>query len=459
MIKILSTIGPATEKEKDLRKVLKFSDFIRLNGAHGSLVWHKKITNLIKKINPNCRILIDFPGIKPRTMNSSKVYIKKNTLVKFFYKKNYKIRNTNYIPIPISRSLPKFKNPKFFTVSDGRYKFKFFSKGKNFLIGKSLQNFVLKSQKGLNIPFSIYDNHLQEKVYLKFLEKIKKYKIDAIGLSYVQNSELIEKIKKKTDHIIVSKIENIEGCKNLKKICVSSDIIMIDRGDLSAEIGEENLFRQTTEISNCAKSYGKLLIMATENLDSMMNNNSPSKSEIISLGFSKILNADYLMLSDETATSNRFMYILKWLDNFNNKKSIESISKNKQIKKKNLNIEIFYENLSNIDNQNTNVVLFTRKGYIIEKLLKKNPKLNLIVFTDNKRVYDLSSLRANSRAFLVKKFPRAMDKFIYNSIKKNLKLIFKDKNLIYLVYATFARKQSRANTISVLERKDFLDEI
>ena len=57
---------------------------------------------------------------------------------------------------------------------------------------------------------------------------------------------------------------------------------------------------------------GRLLVMATENLESMITNNSPSKSEIISLSFSKSLNTDYLMLSDE-ATSKKFLTILKWL--------------------------------------------------------------------------------------------------------------------------------------------------
>ena len=57
--------------------------------------------------------------------------------------------------------------------------------------------------------------------------------------------------------------------------------------------------------------------MATENLETMILNNTPTKSEIISLSFSKSLNADYLMLSDETATSNKFLKIINWLKDFN----------------------------------------------------------------------------------------------------------------------------------------------
>ena len=131
----------------------------------------------------------------------------------------------------------------------------------------------------------------------------------------------------KSNKIIVSKIENDQGCKNLNSICKSSDIIMIDRGDLAAEIGDTNLYAQTIKISKCAKNYGKLLIMATENLETMILNNTPTKSEIISLSFSKSLNADYLMLSDETATSNKFLRTINWLKNFNKIDEVKKIKK------------------------------------------------------------------------------------------------------------------------------------
>ena len=78
MTDILSTIGPTTENIQNLKKIVSTTKFVRLNGAHNNLMWHYKICNLIKKLNPNCQILIDLPGIKPRTMNSKKIFIKKN---------------------------------------------------------------------------------------------------------------------------------------------------------------------------------------------------------------------------------------------------------------------------------------------------------------------------------------------------------------------------------------------
>ena len=166
MTNVLSTVGPATQNTNNLKKIVNYSKFVRLNGAHNNLDWHKKICNRIKTINPSCKILIDLPGIKPRTLNSKNISIKKNEKIIFYFKE--KKKKNNIKQVQLSKPLPKFKNPRTFSLSDGKFIFKFISKGKNYILGKSTENFILLSKKGLNIPFSIYDNKFQEKVYLDF---------------------------------------------------------------------------------------------------------------------------------------------------------------------------------------------------------------------------------------------------------------------------------------------------
>ena len=108
---------------------------------------------------------------------------------------------------------------------------------------------------------------MQEKIYFKYFEMFKRAKINAVGLSFVQNKNVIEKIKKRFPNILlVSKIENSEGLKNAEEISKFSDAIMIDRGDLSAEIGDHKLYDAIIRISHFSKMFGKPLIMATENL-------------------------------------------------------------------------------------------------------------------------------------------------------------------------------------------------
>ena len=96
----------------------------------------------------------------------------------------------------------------------------------------------------------------------------------------------------------------------------SSDAIMIDRGDLAAEIGFDGLFDAISLISGDTKARGKPLIMATENLETMIDRDVPSKSEIISLAHSASIGVDCIMLSDETATADSGQSTVLWLDAF-----------------------------------------------------------------------------------------------------------------------------------------------
>ena len=91
---------------------------------------------------------------------------------------------------------------------------------------------------------------------------------------------------------------------------------MIDRGDLSAEIGGDKLFDSIIKISFFAKKFGKPLIMATENLENLGKNISPSKNDIISLGFSSQVNSDIIMLSEETAVEKSWKKTIDWLNKF-----------------------------------------------------------------------------------------------------------------------------------------------
>ena len=163
---ILPTIGPVTSSYKNLKLVLSYSKFVRINGSHNKISWHKNISKIIKKIDKNSRILLDLPGIKPRTLNKNVLKIKKNEIVGFYYKiTNPKILK-NIQKIKLTKNLPKIEKKKNFSISDGKYLFKTISYGKNYIIGKSLGEFSLNIKQGLNIPNSKYDDVLQENIYI-----------------------------------------------------------------------------------------------------------------------------------------------------------------------------------------------------------------------------------------------------------------------------------------------------
>jgi pyruvate kinase len=452
-MRILPTIGPVSENLRSLKKISEYTEIFRLNGSHNNIKWHKKISINLKSINKNNKILIDIPGVKPRTNNNEIVKIKKNEEVIFYYNKKIKFIKSEVKKIPLTHPLPKiFKNIKKFSISDGSYNFKIKKISKNLLVGISLQSFDLKQKKGLNIPRSVYDDNRQIKLSVSFIKKVKNFSIDAIGLSFVQNERVIKIIKNKfPKFLIVAKIENSEGMKNIINIIRNADIVMIDRGDLSAEIGEENLFDAINQISKECQNFGKPLIMATENLESMISNSNPTKSEIVSLGFSHYVKSDSIMLSDETATSKNFLKIIKWLNIFTKEKDYK-----KQIVNKDIADDVFW-NLFKKDLINIPLVIFSKKGYALDKVAKINKTSKIFLFTENRKLVTQSSFRANCKSFYTKKFPKSMEKFIFDNIKNKSREIFNNCSKIFLIHTSYPVKGSRANTFSIVSKKSILN--
>ena len=441
MTKILTTIGPASDG-KNLKYFINNSDFIRFNMAHNAISWHKKNIDQVKEINPNKLVLVDIPGVKLRTLNKKSIFIKKGEKVKFSYKVLKKENNV----ILLSNPLPKIKKKsKFFYLSDGIFEFKNLNITNKILTGISCQNFTLNPKKGLNIPFSIYNNKIQEKIYFSFLKKISRYNIDCVGLSFIQNSNILKKLKKKYPKLIlVSKIENYLGYKNRKDIIQNSDAIMIDRGDLSAEVGISKLSEYTNNIIIDTKSIGKSVIIATENLNSLIYNEIPTKSEVMNIDYYLQKKVDYLMLSDETTISINSKNTVRWLSNY---------LKKKKSKKTQINLLKIEEIIKSFKDQT--LIVFTKKGYFYDRISSYEFK-NLVLFTENVKLKKVLQLKRNYNSILIKFPKKYLYSFLHENIKRYKEVIFKRNKFAYLVNVIFPREHSRANTISIIQEKDFL---
>lgn len=440
MTKILATIGPVSSG-KNLKTFLEKTDMVRLNLSHNKFEWHKKIINKIREENKDKLILVDVPGVKPRTLNTNVIRIKKGEIIKF----GFESKGKNIINL--SNPLPKIINkPKTFSISDGTFEFNFKSIKKNVITGVSEQNFDLYPKKGLNIPNSIYDDNLQKKTYIKFLNKISQLKIDCVGLSFVQNSNVIKYLKKKFPNFLyISKLENSLGYKNRKNIIAQSDAIMIDRGDLAAEVGVTKFLSYTNDIIHDAKLLAKPTIIATENLNSLIAGSAPSKSDVLNIDYYLKKSVDFIMLSDETATSKNWQNTLDWLRKFLSYK----------VKSKNININALsiLQIVKNLKNET--IIIFSKKGFFFNKIDFSNHE-KIILFTENIRICKLSKLKTNTTSNYIKYPKKNLDNFMYTNIKKNMRDIFRFSDYAYLVNVRFPRKNSRANTLSIVEKKDFL---
>lgn len=453
MTKILVTIGPSSSNPNSIRNFAQYTKLFRLNGSHNTLDWHKETINTIRKFVPDAFILLDVPGAKPRTNNIEPIKIKKDQAVAFGDAEN--IGDTH--AVKLTKPLPKFlsSNRSTFSVNDGQFLFDNLKVSDSYIIGRSRGEFTLLPKKGLNLPGSIYSEELQLAICTDFINKTIELDIDGFGLSFIQNSNILERLRDEVgDKILISKIENSEGLKNAQDIISHSDAVMIDRGDLAAEIGFESLFSAVETITRYTKQNGKPLIMATENLESMSDRDTPSKSEVVSLAHAISIGSDCIMLSEETAISSNGLFIVKWLKEFIDDAQIETR---------------FFQAPDNIgkydaiwkfvgEHASMPALLMTKSGRALFNYMKVRPNSDITLVSDNKKIIKLSQLFSTQIRVLKSDIGDSVPiETIWKIIKENVFELFKSNNQIVAIYVSKYVKNSRANCITVFNKNDFLD--
>ena len=451
MIKTMVTIGPISNNASDVEEFGKHTKLFRLNGSHGSFEWHAKAISLIRNTISDAFILLDIPGIKPRTSNEHPMEIQNGEVVTFASPNLAGLGRC----IKLTKDLPTYPDDlKQFSVNDGQYIFDVVDTGIGIISGRSVEAFTLNSKKGINIPGSIYDEDLQFEIYNTFISQIEHLKIDALGLSFVQTGALVEKIKKQAPNLLmISKIENSEGLRNCKEIAAASDAVMIDRGDLVAEIGYEKLFSSIEEITEVTKVHGKPLIMATENLETMVHKQMPSKSEVISLAHSAQIGVDCFMLSEETALSKNRHKSVSWLTNFISSSTISQRQYPQTQVEPNEVLSIWGVLGSNAS---LPVVVMSKSGRALSKLLSTGHKGDIFVLSNNLKVTKLCQLFSINITNIITEINKAPTvDIIWDTINQNTNLIFKSSREVIAVYVSKYVKSPKANTITLFARDEF----
>ena len=306
--KIIATLGPAIYSDIKLKKLINLGvDAFRINFSHNT----KGIAKIISKIRriekykkKHIPIIADLQGIKLRIgkLNKKNIKIKYNQKY-IFDNKNNKGDNTR-VRFPFPSILKKIKKGNKILIDDGKYVFIVLGKKNNQIITKcKSQNCIINSNKSVHIPkIEIPFNKLTSKD-LEDIKEATKLGCNWVALSYLQNEKIIIEARKilKKDIGIIAKIENKLALKNITNIIKAADSIMIARGDLAIEIGHSEVPKvQLSLIKKCSQ-YSKSVIVATQMLESMIENNTATRAEINDIATAIFQGADTVMLSAEAA--------------------------------------------------------------------------------------------------------------------------------------------------------------
>lgn len=310
--KIVCTIGPATESEDMLAKIMNQGmNVARLNFSHQTQKEHRERINTIKKVreelNKPVAIMLDTKGPEVRTGDFENGEVEVKTGDKFKLTTE-EILGTNKISHITYKNLPEdVEIGDSILIDDGLIELEVLSKDDKEVTCLVKNGGTINNHKGVNIPgVNIGLPSLTEKDKEDIIFGIEN-ELDFVAPSFIRKARDVIEIRKiledngGEDIQIISKIENREGVDNIDEILKMSDGIMIGRGDLGVEIPPEEVpLVQKMLIKKCNEA-GKPVITATQMLDSMIRNPRPTRAEVTDIANAILDGSDSIMLSGETA--------------------------------------------------------------------------------------------------------------------------------------------------------------
>lgn len=332
MTRIIATLWPASASRDMLIKLHQAGvSIFRFNFAHETYDSASKTIAIIRDIEKEFKAKIhtlldaEWPGIRTGVLKTNIEYKTGEQFKIFVDGKLHEGKNLlcDYVYLP-----QDVKVGGIMKIDAGMFKVKILETNPDYIFVEALNDFSVGSRRHINLP-GVHVN------LPSFTDKDKKDVLfaiqsgfDYVALSFVRSAD--DMIGLRTflhdnggDHIkIVAKIENEEGITHIADIAQASDIIMVARGDLWTELPIENIPEYQIKIIQQTKLQGKEVIVATEMLESMIHNPSPTRAEVNDIFYAEIEWADYVMLSWETAVGE---YPVECVDMM--KKVIESAGK------------------------------------------------------------------------------------------------------------------------------------
>jgi len=397
--KIVATVGPACSSKEMLTQLIESGvDVFRLNFSHGTHEDHQKVIDFVNEINnelgTHVCLLQDLQGPKIRVGEMEPdTFLKSGDEVKILSGNgvgNGKVLYTNFHELT-----EKAKPGHRLLLNDGQIELNVLKNDGGEILAKVINGGELKSKKGINIPDTRVSIPSLTSKDLKDLEFGIQNDVDWIALSFVRSPQDIidlREIINRSDRWIkiIAKIEKPEAIAHIDEIIDVTDAIMVARGDLGVEIPMEEVpLTQKMIVDKCNKA-SKPVIIATQMMESMIENPRPTRAETNDVANSVMDGADALMLSAETATGK---YPIKVIQSM--VKTICSVESQEKLFYRfyptDPESEVFIHDslvftavtLAKETNAKA-MVGMTQSGYTAYRLASYRPKTSIFIFTANK---------------------------------------------------------------------------
>ncbi|MDY6845691.1 MAG: pyruvate kinase [Chloroflexota bacterium] len=414
--KIVCTLGPSSNTKPMIQSlILAGMNVARLNFSHGTQEGHAMLIDLIREISDemgvSITILQDLQGPKLRIGKLPKgiIELKAGDQVTLSSSNSFVVDEEDiHIPFEIPDLHKALKPTNHILLDDGQIEMEVQSIDGKRIEAVVILGGILKSNKGVNLPganLTIPIFTEKDRSDLKFgLDK----GVDMVAISFVKTADdiiavrnainelsPIEKVRKTP---IIAKLERPEALHELGEIMKVTDGVMVARGDLGVEMSPAAVPIAQKEIIACANSHAKLVITATQMLDSMINNPRPTRAEATDVANAVFDGTDAVMLSGETAAGRYPLESVKMMASI-----IETAEKNlakwgnvsfkTEMAEQSdpVSITRAARELAN-DRNVAAIVVFTQSGRTARLMSKTRPDVPILAFTPELNTYRQMSL-------------------------------------------------------------------
>ncbi len=400
--------------------MLSGMNLARLNFSHGSHNDHLKVIKNVRQLNAelglHTGLLADLQGPKIRLgdVKNGGVEIRNGHRLNITTKKCEGNSKRVYITYP---EFPRdVSTGDTILINDGKLVLQVIDTDNETEVTATVEHGgMMESRKGVNLPNTKISMPCLTEKDLNDLEFVLDQQLEWVGLSFVRRAEdvlelksIIESRGSKTK--VIAKIEKPEAVKDLNNIIRETDAVMVARGDLGVEIPMQEVPVVQKKIVESCLNEAKPVIIATQMMESMIDNPAPTRAEVNDVANSVLDGADALMLSGETSVGKHPAMVIK---------AMYSIIRHLETKG-----DIYYRKLnpiSSIDRIITDsicqssvtlaeradakgIITMTNSGYTAFKISSYRPKANIFVFTDNRSILAMLSLVWGVRGFYYDKY-------------------------------------------------------
>jgi len=418
--KIVATIGPSSSSKDVLRELIEAGvNVCRLNFSHGSYEDHKDVIKCIRDLNEelvtNVAIVADLQGPKIRTgeIQEGGVELKAGNNIVISTKEQVGDQqgfSINYDQLPADVNVGEL-----ILLDDGKLILKVESTDrKKEIVCTVIQGGSLTSKKGVNFPNTKISLPSLTNKDEQDLEFAIQQDVDWIGLSFVRSARDIIDLKHKISSSgakakVIAKIEKPEALDCIDDIISESDALMVARGDLGVEIPFENVpLAQKMLISKGIK-YAKPVIVATQMMESMITQMSPTRAEVNDVANAVLDGADAVMLSAETSVGQYPVEVIKTISRIIlEMESHTGIYNKEEAPEKNqerfISDSICFNACRLAQRVGADAIItMSFSGYTAYKIASQRPNAQIFVFTSNRKILTQLNLVWGVKAFYYNK--------------------------------------------------------